>query len=465
MLEVSTEDITEGSLLGPLVVLAVPLLVQNVVQVLQQVIDIVFLGRVSGDAVAAVGLVTPLLGLMFAGVFVTFVGTQVVVSRRVGATDRAGARTALYTGLVMALGVGVVVGGLMAVAAGPLLRALSMVRPESGVTVTELAVQYLSVLALGLPIMAVTDTVEGGFVGHGDSRASLYMNGLALCGNIVLDPLLIFGLGPFPRLGITGAALATVLGSLAGVVLGFVLIARGRNDGMLTRERLGIERETTRGILSIGAPVGGQQAARQLLRLPVYLLVFLAAGGAGLAAYTIGARVASIAFVPPQGLQQAAQSVVGQNLGAERPDRARLTVWLGVGVASGALLVVGLSQWIAASPLALAFAPTLSSEALSLTIEYLRILAIGYPALGAIYLFEAGFNAADRSRISFLSTVMQYGTVRLPIAAAGVLLLGGSVTSVFWAVTVSNVAAALWLAWYYESVGDGLMGRAAAVAQ
>jgi len=465
MLEVSSQDITEGNLFRSMLVLAVPLVVQNVVQVLQQVIDIVFLGRLSGDAVAAVGLVTPILGLMFAGVFVTFVGTQIVVSRRVGATDQTGARTALSTGVVMALAVGVIFGSLMALAAEPLLRLLSMVRPESGLAVTELAIQYLSVLALGLPILAVTDTVEGGFVGHGDSRASLYMNGLALCGNVVLDPLLIFGLGPFPRLGITGAALATVLGSLAGILLGIGLIARGRNNGMLTLASLGIDRETVDGILSVGAPVGGQQAARQLLRLPIYLLVFLAAGGAGLAAYTIGARVASIAFVPPQGLQQAAQSVVGQNIGAEQPDRARRTVWLGVAVASGTLLLVGLGQWLAASPLSIAVAPTLSSEGFSLTVEYLQILALGYPALGAIYLFEAGFNGADRSRVSFVSTLLQYGAIRLPIAAIGVLLVGEGVTSVFWAVTISNVAAALWLAWYYGSVGERLMHRAAAVAQ
>jgi len=433
ILEVSSEDITDGNLFRSMLILAVPLVVQNVVQVLQQVIDIVFLGRLSGDAVAAVGLATPLLGLLFAGVFVTFVGTQIVVSRRVGATNQAGARTAQATGIVMALAVGVIFSGLMALMAGPLLRLLSMVRSESGLAVTELAIQYLSVLAL--------------------------------CGNVVLDPLLIFGLGPFPQLGITGAALATALGSLAGMLLAIGLISRGRNDSMLTLACLGIDRETINKILSVGAPVGGQQAARQLLRLPIYLLVFLAAGGAGLAAYTIGARVASIAFVPPQGLQQAAQSVVGQNLGAERPDRARRTVWLGVTVASGALLVVGLGQWIAAGPLAIGFAPTLSSEGFSLTVEYLQILAIGYPTLGAIYLFEAGFNGADRSRISFVSTLLQYGAVRLPIAAIGVLFLGGSVTSVFWAVTISNAATALWLAWYYDAVGDGLMGRAAAVAQ
>jgi putative MATE family efflux protein len=465
MLEVSTEDITEGKLLRSLLVLSVPLLVQNVVQVLQQVVDIVFLGRLSGDAVAAVGLVTPLIGLMFAGVFVTFVGTQVVVSKRVGAGEQSNARTVLFSGLTTAVGVGIVFGGVMVLAAGPLLNTLVTIRPDGGGDVTELAAQYLSVLALGLPIIALTDTVEGGFVAHGDSRASLYMNGLALGGNVVLDPLLIFGLGPFPRLGITGAALATVLGSLAGVVLGGILIVRGRNDGMVDRASASVDTAAIRDILSVGLPVGGQQAARQLLRLPIYLLVFLAAGAAGLAAYTIGARVATIAFIPPQGLQQAAQSVVGQNLGAERPDRARSTVWLGVTIASGTLALIGLFQWIVAGPLAVAFAPTLSSEAFSLTVEYLQILSIGYPALGAIYLFEAGFNGADRSRVSFVSTILQYGAVRLPIASVGVLALAWGVSSVFWAVTISNVAAALWLAAYYGSVSEGLMRTASVSVQ
>lgn len=465
MLEVSSEEITEGNLLRALVVLALPLLAQNVVQVLQQVIDILFLGRYSGDAVAAVGLATPLVGLLFVAVFVTFVGTQVVVSQRVGNDDRFGARQALFTGLVLAVGLGLLVGVVTYVAATPLLELLASVRPDDNVAVVEMAAQYLSVLALGLPVLAFADTVEGGFVAHGDSRASLYMNLLALVGNVVFDPLLIFGWWVFPELGITGAALATVIGSALGSLLGFVLFARQRNDGMLSRAAATVDPDRVQELLSVGLPVGGQQGIRHLIRLPVFLLVFIAGGTAGLTAYVVGARVAAIAFVPPQGLQQAAQSIVGQNLGGGNPHRARRTTWLGVTIASGSLAVVGLAQWVVPGPIAVAFVPTVTGDALAWSIEYLRILAIGYPALGAIYLFEAGFNGAKRSNVSFAATLLQYGGVRLPIAAFSVVYLSAGVVGVFWAVTISNIATAVGLGLYYRySVGSGMMSRAAQAA-
>jgi len=463
MLDVSPEEITEGNLLRALLVLAVPLVAQNVVQVVQQVVDIIFLGRLSDDAVAAVGLAAPLVGLLFVVLIVSYVGTQIVVSRRVGGDDESGARRAFVTGLAVAVALGVVAGAVGFLAARPVVELLTAVRPDARGEFVGLAAQYLSVLALGLPVLAVTDTVEqGGFVAWGDSRAALYMNLVALGGNIVLDPLLIFGVWVFPRLGVQGAALATVLGSVGGLVVGGVLVARGRNDGMVSRDAVGLDAEAAREILDVGAPIGGQQSARQLLRLPVFLLVFLAGGAAGLAAYVIGARAASIAFIPPQALQAAAQSVIGQNLGAGDALRARRTTWLGVGVSVGALTLVGVGQWLVPGTIATAFAPTLSAEAFSLTAEYLRVLAYGYPALGAIYLFEAGFNAAGRSSVSFASTLLQYGGVRLPFAAAGVLLLSADVSAVFWAVTVSNVAAAAWLALYYRySTADGMMRRAA----
>jgi Na+-driven multidrug efflux pump len=249
---------------------------------------------------------------------------------------------------------------------------------------------------------------------------------------------------------------------VAGGLVGLALVARGRNGGMLTRAAASVDVDAGRAMLDVGGPVGAQQGVRQLLRVPIFVLVFVGGGAAGLAAYIIGARVATVAFVPPQSLQQAAQSVIGQNLGAGQAGRARRTTWLGVGVAVGALTLVGAVQWLVPETLATAFAPTLSGDGLALTAEYLTVLAYGYPALGAIYTVEAGFNAAGRSRVSFLSTLLQYGAVRLPIAAVGVLYLPVGVSAVFWAVTVSNVVAAVWLVAYYRySVGRGMMRDAA----
>jgi Na+-driven multidrug efflux pump len=209
--------------------------------------------------------------------------------------------------------------------------------------------------------------------------------------------------------------------------------------------------------------VAGQQVARQTVRIAIVGVVFVAGGAAGLAAYNVGARVAAIAFIPAIGLQQAAQSVVGQNLGADRPERARRATWLGVALAAGGLAVVGVVQWLVPVFVTTLLTPDLGERGLSLAVEYLRILAYGYPAIGAAYLLEGGFNGARRTRASFVATLAQFWAVRLPIAAVGGVLLGVGVVAVFWAVTLSNVAAALGLAAYYRyATAGGMLDRAVA---
>jgi Na+-driven multidrug efflux pump len=177
-----------------------------------------------------------------------------------------------------------------------------------------------------------------------------------------------------------------VLGADAGLAFGAGLVARERNDGMLARRLPPVADVRER--IDVGVPSPGQQVARQSVRVAIVVVVFAAGGGAGLAAYLLGARVAAVAFVPAIGLQQAAQSVVGQNLGAGAPDRARRAAWLGVALITGALAVIGAVQWVVPGPIVTALAPDLGSEATALSETYLRVLAYGYPAIGAAYLLE-----------------------------------------------------------------------------
>ncbi len=462
MLDVSPEDITEGSLPRALVVLAAPLLVQNLVQVVQQVVDLFWLGRLSSTAVAAVGLSLPVVALTFALVITApFVGTQILVSQRVGGDDVPAARRAAFTGLWLVVGLGLVGGVLLAFGARPLTDLLTLAQPGTGGTVTSLAATYLAVFAVGMPLAGASDAIEATFIGWGDSRAPLYVSVATVGVNLALDPVLIFGWGPAPALGVRGAALATVAGFGAGFVLAAALALRGRNGWMYSRAAAVFRIDELRELLDVGAPVAGQGVVRQVVRVLVVAVAFAAGGAAGLAAYSVGARIAAIAFVPAIGLQQAAQSVIGQNLGAERPDRARRATYLGVGIAAGGLAVIGLVQWFVPTALAIAFAPALTERALDFTVEYLRILAYGYPAIGAAYLFEAGFNGARRSRTSFVATLLQFWAVRLPIAAGAGVLLGVGVVAVFWAVTLSNIAAAVGLwAYYRHESANGMLRRA-----
>lgn len=456
MLSVSREEITGGSLSRALVVLAVPLVAQNLVQVANQVVDIFWLGRLGEAAVAGVGLVIPVLGVIFAALFMAFVGTQTVVAQRVGAEDVHGARVAAFNGHVLALGLGLAAG-----IAGFLLAPAIVQAFDPGTAVSPYATRYLGTYALGLPLIFLADTSEASLVGVGDSRGSFLLNGLAMGLNVVLDPFLIFGIGPFPTLGVRGAALATVIGYGAGFLLAIALYIRGRHELVLTRDALRLEVGGIREIVDVGLPNTGQRVGQQSARVVLIGIVSAISGPAGLSAYTVGARVASIAFIPAQGLGQAAQSVVAQNLGARAHDRARRATWIGAAIAVGGLGIVGALQWFVPGPLTHLFIPDATPRGADLTAQYLRILAYGYPALGAVYLFAAGFNGARRTRVTMVAMLLQYWAVRVPVAVVGGIVLGVGVIAVFWAVTISNIVGAVGSGLYYRHAADGMLVRAA----
>ncbi len=457
MVDASREEITEGSLVRSLLVLAAPLVVQNLVQVVQNVVDTFWVGRLGENAVAAVGLNFPIIALVGSAGMVLLTGTQVLVSQRVGADDQHAARRAAFHGVSLALGVGVVVTALVALNAGTIVDIV-----VSGDEVVPLATEYLATYMLGYTVMAMSDALEGGFVGWGDSRAAMYSNVAAVVVNLGLDPFLILGWGPFPEMGIEGAALATVVGYTVGFGIALALYLRGRDGYRFTRRAAGFDVAEYREILDVGLPRGGQMVASQSVRILIIAVVSAVSGPAGLAAYTIGARVAAVAFIPAQGLSGAAQSIVGQNLGADNPGRARRTTWIGAAVAAGALGFAGLLQWFGPGLIVDVFVEDMTPEGFALSVDYLKILALGYWAIGAMYMFNAGFNGARRTKVSMVADLLKYWAVRLPIAAAGALMFDYGVHAVFWAVTISNVVAAIGAGlYYYYTTNNGMLERAA----
>ncbi|SDM32739.1 putative efflux protein, MATE family [Haloarchaeobius iranensis] len=466
MFDVSPDDIRTGSIPKVLVALAAPLVVQNLVQVVQQVVDAFWLGRIGEAELGAVGLVTPLTSVLVALAIVgPMVGAHVVVSQRVGADEERPARRAAFNGVVLTFLFGTAAALLAFFFADPLVRAIATVDPDA--RAVEPAITYFSAYAPVFLFMGLSDSLEAGFLGWGDTRATLYVNVTAVAVNVLLDPVLIFGYGVpgFDGLAVTGAALATAAGYAASFLLVLALALGLRDSFRLTRADARLSLSDCRELLAVGWPNAGQRVAQDAVRIVVVVLVFVAGGTAGLAAYVIGARVASVAFIPASGLQQAAQSMIGQNLGAGHTERARSTTWTGVGIAVVALTLAGAVQWVVPEALATVFVPDIAPQALAYTVDYLQILALGYWAIGAGYLLRGGFNAARRTKTSMVASLLQYWGVRLPIAAASVYVLDGGVQSVFWAVTLSNVAVALGLAAYYwYETSDGMLERAAAKA-
>lgn len=458
MFDLANDEITEGSIPRALLVLAAPLVAQNFALVAQQVVDIFWVGRLGEEAVAAVGLVIPYTALLMVPLVMLFVGSQIITAQRVGAGDIVGARRVPFNAIALLLPVALLFIGVV-VAFGEELVAVF----DPSATVAPLAVTYLTAYAVyALLPSALSDTLESGFTAWGDTRTALVINLSAIVVNLVLDPFLILGWWEFPAMGIEGAALATGIGYGVGALVALGYMTRDTNEFSLTRESLSLQPDIFRELVEVGSPVAIQNAGRHLARLLMIGVVSLAGGAAGLAAYTIGARVATIAFVPAGGLGQASTSVIGQNLGANQPGRAEHATWFGVGVAAVGLSLLGLVQYLFPAAIAQLFVPDISGAALESTVMYLQILVFGYWALGAIYTLEAGFNGASRTDVSMWSTMVQYWAVRLPIAAGGAFVLGWGVEAAFWGVTLSNVAAAVWLGVYYwYSTHDGMLERAA----
>ncbi|MFB6094367.1 MAG: MATE family efflux transporter [Halanaeroarchaeum sp.] len=455
--DVSREDIVDGSLPRSLTLVATPILVQQLVLVGQQLVDVFWLGRLGPDRVAAVGLVAPIVGLLTVGSFVAYTGGQVLVSQQVGAEDPAGARSVGIHAIALVALLNFTVAVAVALGAGPLVSLF-----DPGRRVATYAATYLGVLSFAHVASGMSDALEATFVGWGDSRTPMIVNLVAVSTNLVLDPFLIFGWGPFPRLGIAGAAAATLLGYVLGLLVGLGATTLDRTPVAFPRSSLSLDLAVVREILSVGVPRAGQEVARQLARLAVVAVIAFAAGAAGLTAYTVGARIAAVAYVPAIALGSAATSLVGQNLGADRPARAHRATWLGVTAGTALIGAVGLVQFFVPVSVAHLFVPGLDGRALVLTVGYLQILALGYWALGAIWTVQAGFEGASRTEIPLYATMAQYWGIRVPIAVLGALLLGVGAWGAFWGVTISNAAAALGLGGYYTyAVRDGMLDRAA----
>lgn len=458
MIKSSERNLTDGSLFRNLLFLSLPLLGQNAARVAQKVIDLFWLGRLGQDAVAAVGLVGPLTSLLTVLVVLgPFVGTQILVSERFGKGDERGARRMVFTGLTLVSVFGVAVGALMYVSSEPFVRLIvGLQGADVSSDMVMMASTYFAVYALGIPVFAASDIFEAGFVGWGDSKASMYINVLSVVGNIVLDPILIFGYGPIPALGIFGAALATVLGAFMGLLLGIALTVSGRRCTPLSWQAVSFDIGEYRELLEVGLPRTGQAVTRQVARLTMVGLVFAVGGVAGLVAYTAGNRIVSLVMIPARGIRQATQTIVAQNLGAKKSDRAIRMVWISVGTVFVLFTLLGAFQWFKPDLLLLTLIPETEGRAFDISISYLRLLVYSYPALGAFYMYQAGFDGAKQTQVSFVASLVQMWGLQLPLAAGVGLLLDSSIITVFWMIVVSYVVAALALGvYFYHNVESG----------
>ncbi len=410
-------DFTRGPVGRALGLLAIPMMLEMSMEAVFAVVDIAFVSRLGTDAVAAVGITEALVMLLYAVAIGLGMGVTAMVSRRIGEKrpDAAAVVTgqAIWVGLALSLCI-----GLAGAVYAPDL--LVMMGASESVIVT--GGSYTSILLGGSGSILFLFLLNAAFRGAGDAPVALRALALANALNIVLDPCLIFGLGPFPELGVKGAAIATTIGRGTGVMYLAWYLFSGKGRLRFHWRHLELNTGIIRQILSISLGGIGQFLIATASWVAIMRIVALY-GSAPIAAYTIALRLVEFAILPAWGLGNAAATLVGQNLGAGKADRAEQSVWTAARYNAWFLTVLGILLLIFAPQIVGLFAD--DPEILRYGTNCLRIMGVGYPMYAVGMIIIQALNGAGDTRTPSLMNFVCFWIIQIPLA--------------YWLATVGNM--------------------------
>jgi putative MATE family efflux protein len=401
-------DFTSGSLPRAVLLLSIPMVLEMAMESVFGVLDAFFVGRLGPDAVAAVGLTEALLTVIFAVALGLSLSTTAMVARRVGEGDHDGAAVAAVQSIALGVLISVPVAIFGLVASDRLLALMG-----APAAVASGGSAYAAWILGGSVTIFLLFLINAIFRGAGDPSLAMRSLWVANLVNIVLDPCLIFGLGPFPELGLTGAAIGTTVGRGVGVLYQLRALEKAAGRIVVRRAHLRLEPTVMLRLLRLSLGGIGQFliATASWLGLVRILTPF---GSAALAGYTIAIRIIVVAILPAWGMSNAAATLVGQNLGAGKPDRAERSVWL-TGLLNmlflGGVAVVFV---LFAEPLVRIF--TRDPAALAFGADCLRLVSYGYVFYAWGMVVVQAFNGAGDTTTPTWVNFFCYWLVQIPLA-------------------------------------------------
>ena len=373
-----TRDLTEGGILRNIWHISLPIVVGNMLQNTFNIVDMIFVGKLGPAAIAAVGMSGVIMGTLYVAIFGIYMGTTAMVARFIGAKEKTKAENVAMQSVILGLFcyVFILIAGYTL--AGPMLKGLG-----ASEEVLTHGVGYIRVMFIGSIMMILSFILGSALRAAGDALTPMVILAISTVLNICLDPLLIFGLWGLPELGVAGSAVATVIARAIGV---FILLWLFLNDKAIIRLRIAnakIDLPLMGRIMRIGVFASIQGILRNVSGL-ILTRIVATYGTFAVAAYVIGMRLQFIVLMPGFGLATAVATLVGQNLGAKKPERAARTAWITVGIGAGIMAFMGLIYIIFARDIISIFND--HPEVLKTGVVYLRILAstFGIIAFGII---------------------------------------------------------------------------------
>ncbi len=429
------------SLTRSLTGLAAPMLIGALLQNLQSVIDMFWVGRLGPVAVGAVAVSGTILMILFPMLMGVSVGTVALVARFIGAGDLEKANAAAGQSLTLSVLLGAASGAVGWAFTLPLFELLGT-PPE----IAAAGEPFLRISLLGSATVFFLFQANAALQGAGDAWTPMWIMLISNVLNIVLEPLFIFGLGPLPPMGVRGAALATVLAQALAALLSMHALSAGRSRLHVTSRQWRPDWNLCWRILRIGIPGSGQMFTRSLMSA-VMMRIVAGFGTMAVAAYGIGMRLHMLILMPAFAFGGAAATLVGQNLGANRPAVAARAAWLATGLDALIMLAAAGVMLTVPEPVIRFF--NADPEVVRLGADYLRIVSPFYlfAALGIV--LGRGLNGAGDSLAPMIVTILSLWGAQVPLALWFSRIWNPPINGVWWAMGVAILLHGLLItAWF-----------------
>lgn len=431
----SQQDFTEGNLGRAILLLSIPMVLEMSMESLFAVVDVFFVSKLGSAATATVGLTEAMMVLVYSVAIGLAMSTTAFVARRIGEKDPEAAGVAAMQAVILG-----VIGALLFAVPGMLFsrQLLGLMGAEAEVIASGWV--YTAVIFSSSFAVMLLFLINAIFRGAGDAAVAMRTLFLANGLNIVLDPCLIFGLGPFPELGLKGAAVATLIGRSIGVVYQCrILFGRGGRV-RVRRDQIKVAGDVLWRLLRVSLSGMGQFIVAHAAWIGLVRIV-AGYGSAALAGYTIAIRIVIVTILPAWGFSNAAATLMGQNLGARKPERAEKSVWVSGMLNMLFLGAVGVCFVIFAEPLVMIF--TSDADVIREGANCLRFVSYGYLFYAWGMVIVQAFNGAGDTVTPLIINLFCYWMLQIPMAYSLAKLAGLGPVGVYSAIAIAEGALAL----------------------
>ncbi len=425
------QNFTEGSINRAIFLLSIPMILEMAMESLLAVVDIFFISLLkNNDAVTAVGLTESVIAIVYSLAMGLGMAATAMVARRVGEQDRPGAGVAAVNALYIGAMVSVVI-----TVVGLLFHKDILKLMGASESVIAIGAGYTWWMLTGNFTIVALFLVNAIFRGAGNAAIAMQSLWIANILNMILDPILIFGWGPIPSMGVEGAAIATNIGRGAGVLYQVYFLMGKKGIIQIRRENLIFDKVVVIRLLKIAAGNVGQFliSTASWLFLARIIVNF---GSAAFAGYQIAIRIIIFTILPSWGMANAAATLVGQNLGAKQPERAEESVWKAGFLNMVFLGLISIIFYFVSEPIMRIFSA--DPEVVRYGTQCLRIVAFGYVFYGYGMVIVQAFNGAGDSRTPTILNLFCYWLFQIPLAYVLAIKFELGAPGAFWAIAIAE---------------------------